>query len=37
LTYEFGSAQAFGPYTSAFTASELLLSVRFYEPFRTWR
>jgi opacity protein-like surface antigen len=37
LTHEFVSTQAFGPYTSAFTASELLLSVRFYEPFRSWR
>jgi len=27
----------FGSYTSAFAASELLLSVRIYEPFRNWR
>ena len=27
----------FGSYTSAFSASELLLSIRIYEPFRTWR
>ena len=27
----------FGSFTSAFTASELLLSVRIYEPFRNWR
>ena len=26
-----------GSYTSAFSASELLLSIRIYEPFRTWR
>ena len=26
-----------GSYTSAFSASELLLSVRIYEPFRNWR
>lgn len=26
-----------GDFTSAFTASELLLSVRIYEPFRNWR
>jgi opacity protein-like surface antigen len=29
--------QPFGSYTSAFAASELLLSVRIYEPFRNWR
>jgi opacity protein-like surface antigen len=27
----------FGSYTSAFSASELLLSIRIYEPFRNWR
>jgi opacity protein-like surface antigen len=38
LTYtDFVSTQPFGPYTSTFTASELLLSVRIYEPFRQWR
>jgi len=29
--------QPVGSYTSAFSASELLLSVRIYEPFRNWR
>jgi len=29
--------QPIGSYTSAFSASELLLSVRIYEPFRNWR
>ena len=29
--------QPAGSYTSAFSASELLLSVRIYEPFRNWR
>ena len=29
--------QPFGTTTSAFSASELLLSVRIYEPFRSWR
>ena len=32
-----GAALSFGQYTSAFSASELLLSVRIYEPFRNWR
>jgi len=30
-------AQPIGSYTSAFSASELLLSIRIYEPFRNWR
>ena len=30
-------AQQIGSYTSAFSASELLLSIRIYEPFRNWR
>ena len=30
-------AQPVGSYTSAFSASELLLSIRIYEPFRNWR
>ena len=34
---ERGVSQPFGSLTSAFTASELLLSVRIYEPFRNWR
>jgi len=29
--------QPVGSYTSAFSASELLLSIRIYEPFRDWR
>lgn len=29
--------QPIGSYTSAFSASELLLSIRIYEPFRNWR
>jgi opacity protein-like surface antigen len=29
--------QPVGSYTSAFSASELLLSIRIYEPFRNWR
>lgn len=32
-----GSPTFFGDFTSAFSASELLLSVRIYEPFRNWR
>jgi opacity protein-like surface antigen len=32
-----GGEQLFGSYTSAFSASELLISVRIYEPFRNWR
>jgi len=31
------STQPVGSYTSAFSASELLLSIRIYEPFRNWR
>jgi opacity protein-like surface antigen len=31
------SGQPVGSYTSAFSASELLVSVRIYEPFRNWR
>jgi hypothetical protein len=30
-------SQIFGTTTSALSASELLLSVRIYEPFRNWR
>lgn len=30
-------AQQIGSYTSAFSASELLVSIRIYEPFRNWR
>ncbi|MCX7430152.1 MAG: hypothetical protein NTY17_03975 [Planctomycetia bacterium] len=30
-------AQQIGSYTSAFSASELLVSIRLYEPFRNWR
>jgi opacity protein-like surface antigen len=30
-------SQTFGATTSAFSASELLLSIRIYEPFRSWR
>jgi len=30
-------AQPIGSYTSAFSASELLVSIRIYEPFRSWR
>ena len=26
-----------GSFTSAFSASELLISIRIYEPFRSWR
>jgi hypothetical protein len=26
-----------GSYTSAYSASELLISIRIYEPFRNWR
>jgi len=38
LTATLGSyVQPGGSYTSAFSASELLLSVRIYEPFRNWR
>jgi hypothetical protein len=29
--------QPVGSYTSAFSASELLVSIRIYEPFRNWR
>lgn len=29
--------QPLGSYTSAFSASELLFSIRIYEPFRNWR
>jgi len=31
------SGQPVGSSTSAFSASELLLSIRIYEPFRNWR
>jgi len=38
LTATLGSyVQPGGSYTSAFSASELLLSIRIYEPFRNWR
>jgi len=32
-----GYSLPFGSYTSAFSASELLISIRIYEPFRNWR
>jgi opacity protein-like surface antigen len=32
-----GFSQSIGSSTSAFSASELLLSIRIYEPFRNWR
>jgi opacity protein-like surface antigen len=37
VTNDGRAIQPIGSYTSAFSASELLVSVRIYEPFRNWR